>query len=296
VADLDAKLDSIRAGLLAGDLTLGSSIQFTIHDPKKRLITAPCFRERVIHHAIMNVCEPVFDRWLIADTYACRKGKGRNAALTRAREFAGRFPFFLKMDVRKYFDSISHVVLNARLARLFKDRRLLDLFGRIIACHDVTRERGLPIGSLTSQHFANFYLGWFDRFVKETLRVPGYVRYMDDCVLWGESSRELGSKLASCREFLSDKLELTTKADPYINRTTHGMDFLGSRVFRSHLELNRRSRVRFVRKLQGLETAFREGEIGESQLQEQGTALVAFARSAGVTSWQFRHRVLENDG
>ena len=99
--------------------------QFTIFDPKQRLITAPCFRERVLHHAIMNVCEPVFERWLIADTFACRRGKGRIAALNRALQFSWRHGFFFKLDIRKYFDSVSHPILKTRLERLFKDRMLL---------------------------------------------------------------------------------------------------------------------------------------------------------------------------
>ena len=176
VASLDSNLDALRAALERGDVVLGESHQFTIFDPKERLITAPCFRERVLHHAIMNVCEPVFERWLIDDTFAYRKGRGRLAALDRARRFAARHDSFLKLDVRKYFDSISHEILLARLERLFKDRRLLDLFRRIIARFATTPGRGVPIGRLTSQHSANCYLGAFDRFVKEDLRVQGYVR------------------------------------------------------------------------------------------------------------------------
>jgi RNA-directed DNA polymerase len=127
----------------------------------------------------MNVCEPVFERWLISDTFACRQGKGRLAALDRARKFAACHPFFLKLDVRRYFDSVPHDVLYRRLDRLIKDPRLLCLLHRIIGSFSTTPGRGLPIGSLTSQHFANAYLGALDRFVKERLRVTGYVRNQD---------------------------------------------------------------------------------------------------------------------
>ena len=124
----------------------------------------------------MNVCEPVFEKSLIFDTYACRVGKGRDAAILRAREFAGRFPFFLKFDVRKYFNSISHEVLLERLRRRFQDERLHRLFERIVAGYATEEGRGVPIGSLTSQHFANFYLDGLDRLAKETLGAAGYVR------------------------------------------------------------------------------------------------------------------------
>ncbi len=275
---LDESLDRMRTELCGGEFALGHYHQFTIFDPKERLITAPCFRERVLHHAILNVCEPVFERWLIADTFACRRGKGRLAALDRARQFAGGHAFFLKLDVRKYFGSISHAVLLAKLERIFKDRRLLDLLTKIVLSFHTTPGRGIPIGSLTSQHFANFYLGWLDRFVKERLRVRGYVRYMDDCALWGDTSRQLAERLAHVASFLQDELDLTLKPKPCINRTTHGMDFLGCRVFPNRTELNRRSRTRFRRKLHLLEEAHRTGLLDEQTLQARATALVAFAR------------------
>ena len=292
VSDLDGQVDAMRAALLRGDVKVGEFHQFTIFDPKERLITAPCFRERVLHHAIMNVCEPVFDRRLIADTFACRTGKGQLAALGRAREFAGRSAFFLKIDIRKYFDSINHAILLAKLERLFKDPRLLTLLGRIIDGYEVSPCRGVPIGSLTSQHFANYYLSWLDRFVKEGLRVSGYVRYMDDFALWADSSDDLKGHLADVADFLRAELGLDLKPSPYINRTVHGMDFLGHRVFPEHLRLNRRSRVRFGRSLLHLERAFVAREIDEATLQQRGTALSATTESAGLNGRRFRQSVL----
>jgi hypothetical protein len=294
VAQLDHNLDWLRSALIQNEFPLGVFNQFTIFDPKERLITAPCFRERVLHHAIMNLCEPVFERRLIADTFACRKEKGRIVALHRALEFSRRFPYFLKLDVKKYFDSISHSILLERLTRLFKDRRLLYLFSQIIGAYETTPGRGLPIGSLTSQHFANFYLADLDRYVKEGLRVRGYVRYMDDFVLWGDSSAELSAHLAAIEALLTTKLELCLKPSPYINKTAHGLDFLGCRVFPSHIVLNRRSRVRFRRKLRQLENAFLAGELDELSLQHRATALVAFTRTAGVRSWKFRRSVINS--
>jgi RNA-directed DNA polymerase len=129
---LETNLRQLGEQIRTNAVPLGRCHQFIIHDPKERLITAPCFEERVLHHAIMNVCEPIFDRWLLPDTYACRRGKGRVACLLRAQAFARRFPFFLKLDIRKYFDSIDHATLKEQLARRFKDRRLLALLERII--------------------------------------------------------------------------------------------------------------------------------------------------------------------
>ncbi|MCO6455392.1 MAG: group II intron reverse transcriptase domain-containing protein [Pirellulaceae bacterium] len=290
---LDENLNRMVAQLRAGCIPVGRAHRFVIHDPKLRLITAPCFEERVLHHAVMNVCEPVLERWLIHDTYACRTGKGREAAILRAQCFARRYPYFLKMDVRKYFESVPHAVLLERLERLFKDQRLLHLFARILAGHQGEMGRGLPIGSLTSQHLANFYLGWFDRYVKETLRVKGYVRYMDDMLLWGESPRAMQVLLDCCRDFLGEKLGLQLKPHPYINRREHGVDFLGCRVLPDHVVLSRRSKLRFRRKMTRLEQSWLDGLIDERQLQERATSLVAFTDAAGAKSCRFRRAVLQ---
>ncbi len=307
-----------------GIVRLGRCNQFVIHDPKRRVITAPCFEERVLHHAMMNVCEPVFDRWLIADSYACRRGKGRIAALRRAQHYSRRHRWFLKLDIRQFFDSIPHARLLSRLQQLFKDRPLLELFARVIfsfrgtgqfgavvlppsgdlrtpnghAKHSLKKAsegggRGIPIGSLTSQHFANFYLGWLDRFVKEKLRAKGYVRYMDDMLIWGDSSGELRHLLEHIRLFVSDELGLQLKDSPYVNRTVHGVDFLGVRVFPSRLVLNRRSRLRFRRKLLQLECAAIRGEVTDLELQQRAGSLFEFTRAGGLASWCFRQKVLQ---
>ncbi|HUY34674.1 MAG TPA: reverse transcriptase/maturase family protein [Pirellulales bacterium] len=291
-SDLDVRLSSMRVELAAGTYLFGRCHQFVVHDPKQRIITAPDFRDRVVHHALINVCEPVFERWLIDDTYACRRGRGRIAAVLRARCFARRFGYYLKLDIRKYFDSIPHAELLRRLERLFKDPRLLDLFARLVGSFRGSVGRGLPIGALTSQHFANFYLGWFDREVKERWRVKGYARYMDDMVLWGDSAAGLRELRRRAIAFLSDELRLTVKPAHYLNRSQHGLDFLGCRVHPDRLTLNRRSRVRFRRKLAALESMRRRETITPSDLQRRGTALVAYARAAGVNSWQFRQRAL----
>ena len=292
-ASLDIRLRHLAEMLEQGPLSLGEYRQFVIYDPKERVITAPSFSERVLHHGVINVCEPVFERWLVYDTYACRAGKGRIAAVERARGFSGRHGFFLKLDIRKYFDSISHDILLSRLARLFKDRRLLELFGTIVTSFRGNLGRGLPIGSLTSQHFANFYLGWLDRFVKESLRIKAYVRYMDDMVLWHDSADVLNQAHEQVRAYLADELDLELKANSYLNRTSHGVDFLGCRVLPGRVVLNARSRRRFRRKMHRLESQFLCGEVGQLELQQKATSLVAFTRTASTKCWRFRQTVLE---
>lgn len=293
-ADLDVNLRHMAEGLESGVFPVGEYCQFTIHDPKRRTITAPCFAERVLHHAIMNVCEPNFERFLIADTFACRAGKGRIAALHRAVRFSKLSPMVLKLDMRKYFDSISHKILMDRLSWRFKDKALLRLFNRIIASHGGATGKGLPIGSLTSQHFANFYLGWFDRFVKEALGVRGYVRYMDDCALWGSGKESLRTIETASRAFLKTELDLEPKSDSPIETARRGFDFLGCRVYPDHLKLNRRSRRRFRRKLIDLEEAFIEDRLSELELQRRAEALISFTQAGGTKSWRFRSEMLQS--
>jgi len=150
---------------------------FLVTEPKHREIASADFRDRVVHHAIIQVLDPLFERRLIHHTYACRVGKGSHAALQQAQWYAQRFPYFLKCDIRKYFQSVDHSTLNLLLARILKDRRVLELLSRIIA-HPVAGHlpgKGIPIGNLTSQHFANLYLGELDHFINRKPREsPGF--------------------------------------------------------------------------------------------------------------------------
>ena len=291
---LDENLAGLRAELLRGDVSVGDYHYFRVHDPKERLICAASFRERVLHHALMNVCEPVLERAAVFDSYACRKGKGRMRAVERAQGYAHGHCWFLKLDIRKYFDSIDHAALRGLLGRKFKDPLVLGVFDRIIGSYQTGPGRGLPIGNLTSQHFANYYLAPLDRFVKETLRRGAYVRYMDDFVVWGESGRELREVCDRVREFLGSELKLELNGKTIINRTVFGMDFLGYRLFPGTVRLARRSKVRFARKFRRYEVALVGGEWSELVLQQRMQALLAFVMP--VESGAFRRHVLQRFG
>ncbi|MBI9104605.1 MAG: RNA-directed DNA polymerase [Spirochaetales bacterium] len=182
--NFEENLTALRKDLLDGTIAIGNYHYFQVHEPKERTICAASFPERILHHAIMNVCLPVFENYQIYDSYACREGKGTHKALLRAFHFSKSTPFFLKVDIRKYFDSIDHIILKNLLCRKFKDEKLLELLYRIIDSYETAPGKGLPIGNLTSQHMANFYLGRADHYIKEELGTRRYVRYMDDFVLW----------------------------------------------------------------------------------------------------------------
>ena len=269
----------------------GRCHQFLIYDPKKRLISAPRFEERVVHHAIMNLCEPVFDRFLIYDSYASRVGKGRIAAVQRAMTYSRQFPIAMKLDVRKYFDSIEHHRLLLFLEGRFKSTRLVDLFQKIITSHHDSQGIGLPIGSLTSQHFANFFLGHIDRFATETLRVGAYVRYMDDILIWGDNESSMQWIEEKMRCFATEILGLELK--PAISKHVEkGFDFLGAKVYPDHFELSPRNRRRISKRYRVLCRYWRLGVLSDDELQRRLNSMISFSRAGGTKSWLFRSRML----
>lgn len=292
IESLESNLDRLRLELSNGTVGLGRFQHFTIYDPKERLISAPCFEERVIHHAIMNFCEPRLNRSLVDDTYACRTGKGREACLLRAKTFSARFPVFLKIDIRKYFDSVDHTILLKQLERKFKEAKLLKLLERVIACYHVHPGTGLPIGSLTSQHFANHYLSHLDRFIGESMGCS-MVRYMDDIVVWGNSFQQLKDVLNRIQKFTDAELALELNSKMQLNRSNLGVTMLGCRVFPDRIELNRQSKRRFVEKLRAITEQHEDRMLTAMEFQARSESLVAFCRAAGVCSWLFRRDALQ---
>ena len=243
--NLDAELQGLREEILSGAIALREMSSFWIRDPKLRLIHAPCFRDRVLHHALMRLAGPVLERTLVFDTYACRVGKGTLAAVQRCQHHARRYPIFAKIDIKSFFPNIDHGVLNALLARRFKSHALLELFSQVIAGHQSETGKGLPIGSLTSQHFANFYLSGLDRFLLETRAARGMVRYMDDVIWWSESIDEARETLRAVEQFLSDGLRLAIKRPCEIGYSAAGVMFCGFKVLPGALRLSRRRRRRY---------------------------------------------------
>ena len=279
--ELDVNLNILRRGLLnLESLKIGDYHYFMVYDPKPRMICAASFNERVLHHAVMNVCEPVFEKFAIYDSYACRQGKGGVRALERAQYFCGKYPWYIKLDIRKYFDSIVHEVLLKKLSRQFREKRLLDFFARLLATYETLPGQGLPIGNLISQHFANFYLGSFDHWVKGVIRVKGYLRYMDDFLLFGASRSILQEWLVELEIFLGCELGLRVKSNVQLNRTACGIPFLGYRVFAGYLRLNKLSRQRFVGKFKLYEKLYNKGILSEMELQKHIEPLFSFVRRA----------------
>lgn len=284
---LDHELDRLRTGILDGTVEVGRCRTFVVHDPKRRNIHAPIFLERVLHHALMAPIEPVLERTAIAHSYACRRGKGQFAALRHAGRQARRWPWYLQLDVRAYFDRIPHDQVLATLARRISGDQVLALCERIIRSHAASPGRGLPIGALTSQHLANAYLGPLDRLVVGTLKLP-YVRYMDDLVCWG-SDRSILLAAADRLEAMAGSLGLSFKP-AIIQRSRGGLRFLGWKQFPGCLRLDRRGTIRLWRRWRWYERCWREGSWSAQVFQQRTTALLAWVRQ-GDTS-PLRRRIM----
>ncbi|MBI3244445.1 MAG: RNA-dependent DNA polymerase [Chloroflexi bacterium] len=284
--DQEEELLRLRDELQAETWQPGAYHSFYIHDPKRRLISAAPFRDRVAHHALINVIEPIWESRFIDDSYANRIGKGTHRALDRAQAFARRWPYVLQCDIQQFFPAVDHGLLRNELARLIADRAVLKLADRVIASGEgvlaeayemrwfpgdvllsALRPRGLPIGNLTSQFWANVYLNGFDHFIKRELKCAGYVRYVDDFLLFGDDKAQLRQWRVAIIEQLAG-LRLTlheNRAQVYPVMT--GIPFLGFRVYPTHRRLKRRNGVNFQRRFKGLIGRLVDRKINVAQIQ-----------------------------
>lgn len=262
--NMEKELLALQEELRAGQWRPQPYYYFDIWDPKHRTIAVAAFRDRVVHHALVNVLEPAYERCFIYDSYATRKGKGVHAAVSRAQHFLRCYDWYLKSDAEQYFDSVDHEKLLGLLERKIKDRHLLKVAETIIR-HGGDGSKGLPIGNRTSQFFANVYLNPLDHFVKEKLRVPGYTRYMDDFVLFHPDKAILKQMLPEIEAFLTDKLALRLKPKAtHINSHKNGLSFLGRRIFRGVIRLRPENLRRITGRIGHREWQFQNGQIEET--------------------------------
>jgi retron-type reverse transcriptase len=280
----------------------GPYYHFHITDPKPRKISAAPFRDRIVHHAIVNVLEPVFEPRFIFDSYACRRGKGTHKAILRAQQYLRRYSWSLKTDIVKFFPSIDHELLLQRICRTVRDPKVIKLLSTIIDSgqgvladeyipsffpgddlFSQLRPRGLPIGNLTSQFFANVYLDSLDHYIREELRVPGYVRYADDLVLFGRSRQDMWNYRQSIAEFAAS-LRLRLHAHKtHVSPCTMPLNFLGMRISRHELRLRNSGIRRFTRRIRNLQMRLDSGRIAYSDVQNSLRAWLAHCAHANTT-------------
>ena len=267
--DWELHVIQLQRELQAGVYQPGLYRTFLVHEPKQRHISAAPFRDRVVHHALTQILEPIFEKRFAAQSYACRIGFGTHKAILATRRAVAAHPFVLQCDIRKYFPSIDHGILKAQLARVIKCTPTLALAALIIDSSNpqtpvevyfpgdnlftpFERRRGIPLGNQTSQFFANVYLNDLDQFVLRELRPRAYCRYVDDFLLFHEDK----SFLADARQRVESRLaELRLLLHPgksRVYRCADGVTFLGWRLFPDHARLVRGNVVRFRRRIKAL--------------------------------------------
>jgi len=220
---------------------------FKVYEPKERLVfRLPYFPDRIVHHAVMNIMEPVFTSLFTADTFSCIKGRGIHAAaekLKTALQDKQNTKYCLKLDIVKFYPNVNHNILKSQLRRKLKDQDLLFLLDEIIDSAD-----GLPIGNYLSQYLANFYLTGLDHFIKEKLKAKYYFRYADDLVILSGSKSELHAMLSEIREYLTSKLALKVKNNYQVFPVqARGIDFIGYVFYHTHTLLRKTIKQNYAR-------------------------------------------------
>jgi retron-type reverse transcriptase len=304
--NLEAELAKIKSELESKTYQPGRYKTFEICEPKPRLISAAPYRDRVVHHALCNIIVPIFERTFIADSYANRLGFGTHKALRRFTSFARSSRYILQCDIKKYFPSIDHEILKSLLRCKLKCDDTLWLSDTIINSSNpqesviehfpnddllspLQRRKGLPIGNLSSQFFANVYLNSLDHFVKEQLKAKKYVRYVDDFALFSDDYGFLSEARLAIEEHL---VSLRLKLHPVKSQlfeTRHGASFLGFRILPDTIRVRTENLRRGQRRLQKLQRDYTQGRI---EFQDVDCSIQSWvAHLAHGDTWRLRQKI-----
>lgn len=304
------RLAELQRDLLARTYQPGPYTHFTIHEPKRRKISASPFRDRVAHHALCNIIEPHFERRFIHDSFANRIGKGAHRATDRLQEFARRFRYVLRMDIVQHFASIDHQILRSAIKQVTPEEAVLWLVDRILASgvgvlvdeYDMVyfpgddllaclRPRGLPIGNLTSQFWSNVYMNDFDWWVIQDLRCKAYLRYVDDFALFSDSKAELWHWKDQIVAELG-RLRLTAhEGAAQVQRVEDGVPWLGFVIRPSHRLLKQRNKISFARRFQRNYQLLRSGAISFAEFDASAQGWINHVRYADT--WRLRQSTLK---
>ena len=248
----DKLLLDLQRKLINGEYETSEYYVFKIYEPKEReIFKLPYYPDRIVHHAIMNIMEPIWVSAFVKGTYSCIRKRGIHKALKDVK-FALKdevnTQYCLKLDIRKFYPSIDHDILKSIIRKKIKDKRLLSLLDEIIES-----AQGVPIGNYLSQFFANLYLTYLDHWIKEQKKVRYYFRYADDIVILGGDKQQLRDLFYDIQDYLNNKLKLNFKDNWQIFKVdSRGIDFVGYRVFHTHTLLRKRIKKRFCKKINKL--------------------------------------------
>lgn len=278
-ADLDTNILNIQQSLLDRTFTTSPYKTFTIYEPKKRVIyKLPFNPDRVVQHALMNVIEPIWESLFIHDSYSCRKGKGIHAGSRKTMEFirrVGKGGYCLKMDISKFYPSVSHDILFDTVRQKIKCPDTLWLLKDII--YSVEGDKGLPVGNYTSQWLGNLYMNELDQFVKHELHTHNYIRYCDDFLLLNTDKRVLNEAATTIENFLQEKLDLRLSKNQLFP-IAQGIDFLGYRHFPTYVLLRKSTAKRARRRMNQLPSLLAADQINDLQYQSSIASIQGWLR------------------
>ena len=249
---------------------------FYLCDPKLRHIHKAEVKDRVLHHAIVKIIEPIFEKTFIHDSYSSRKRKGTHKAIKRLKSFAWRLSqnntkivWALKCDIKKFFDSVDHEILINTLKKKINNRETTDLIENIVRSFKTESGKGIPLGNLTSQLFSNICLNEFDQFIKRKLRVRHYVRYADDFVILSRDKTYLENLIFEIGEFLQNNLKLRLhNKKVFIRQWRQGVDFLGYVIYPYHIILRTKTKKRIFKKISIKRYQLKNGLITEESFNQ----------------------------
>lgn len=306
------RLLSLQAELQSGQYRPGAYRHFVINEPKRRKISASPFRDRVVHHALCNIIEPLFEDKFFPHSYANRKGKGTHRAIDQLQSYARQYKYVLRLDIVQHFPSIDHILLKEVLFRVVKDSQTQQLISIILDSgrgvlnseYDmvyflgddllaVHRPRGLPIGNLTSQFWSNCFLNPFDWFVVRELNCNAYLRYVDDFALFSNSKRQLTNWKGAVIDRLN-RFRLTVHENQcQIQLTKMGIPWLGFVVYPTYRKLKRRNLVEFNRRLRNNLDRLQRGDISFAEFDASVQGWINHVRYGNT--WKIRNKVFREN-
>jgi retron-type reverse transcriptase len=304
--NLESKLSKLQQDLIDKIYQPGEYRTFYIKEPKTRMISAAPYRDRVVHHALCNIIMPLIEPTFIGDSYANRRGFGTHRALRRFVSFAHSHRYVLQCDIEKYFPSIDHEILKTLLRRKLKCPDTLWLIDTLIdnsneqllviehfqgdkLLEPLQRRRGLPIGNLTSQFFANFYLNYFDHFIKEQLKVEKYLRYVDDFALFSNDREFLVDARYSIEEYLAGLRLKIHPVKSQLFETNSGANFLGFRILPDRIRVRTENLRRGKRRLKKMQDDYIQGKISLEKVSQSIQSW--FAHLEHGDTWQLKQQI-----
>ena len=281
----EQQLNCLSQDIRSGCLPYGRYNTFTICDPKPRLIHAACFEDRVFHHALINQIGPTLEKAMHSSSYACLPGKGIHRAVTVVQKGLQRWSWYGQVDIAGYFSCIDHELMLQVLMRRFKGEPITSQFIRILQSPPFDKGTGLPIGALTSQYFANYFLDGLDRLLAADPRVTQHLRYMDDIVWWGRSKSDIRSVLTDIEHWIQQH-KLTLKPAVTIQRSHQGITFCGHLITPGSVRLTTRKKQRYQQRRLHWEQAWQQGDITDTELQRHFNGVNAVITHCDSSAWR----------